>query len=61
VKATTTISGLSYSISDQIGRPVLSGILTSNDSSIDSNQLAQGIYFFKIDQFNNQVVKIIKR
>ena len=61
VKATATLSGLGYSISDQIGRPVLSGILTSSDSSIDSNQLAQGIYFLKIDQFNNQVVKIIKR
>jgi hypothetical protein len=61
VKATATLSGLGYSISDQIGRPVLSGILTSNESSIDSNQLAQGIYFLKIDQFNNQVVKIIKR
>ena len=61
VKATATISGLSYSISDQIGRPVLSGTITSNEFIINSNELAQGIYFLKIDQFNNQVVKIIKR
>jgi hypothetical protein len=61
VKSTANLSGLSYSISDQIGRPVLNGVLYSNDASIDSNQLAQGVYFLKINQFENQVFKIIKR
>jgi hypothetical protein len=61
VKSTSNLSGLSYSISDQIGRPVLNGVLSSNDTSIDSNQLAQGVYFLKINQVDNQVFKIIKQ
>jgi hypothetical protein len=61
VKLAANTTGLNYSISDQIGREILTGKLNPNETNIDSNQLAQGVYFIKIDQYKNQVVKIIKR
>lgn len=49
------ISGLTlsgdkrYSLSDSLGRPALSGVLTSESTQLDASQLAAGIYMLKVE------------
>jgi Secretion system C-terminal sorting domain len=52
--------GLIYTITDQTGRVLLTGNLTSEVSNINISKLSPGIYLFKLGEQNKRIVKIIK-
>ncbi len=52
--------GLKYFIIDQNGRSLLNGSILNEETNIDASQLANGIYFVKIGDHNQQSFKLIK-
>ncbi len=56
----SSLSKLSYSISDNTGRICLSGTLTLENKIIDLRNLAQGIYILRLENDMKQAYKIIK-
>ncbi len=50
-----------YFITDELGRTILSGKLSENQSSISIEQLPQGFYFLSFGNANTGTVKIIKQ
>lgn len=59
VKAGSGLVGSSYSVIDQLGRPVISGRLASETASIATDKLATGLYFFQVAG-SQMTVKFIK-
>jgi hypothetical protein len=60
VKIDANIIGASYVIYDQLGRSVLIGKLTDENSDIDIRVLPKGIYVFSLGN-NYKSIKIIKK
>jgi uncharacterized protein (DUF2249 family) len=52
--------GFIYSVSDEAGRQVLSGILNSPSTSVDISHLSSGIYFVQAGNLVKESVKIVK-
>ncbi len=50
-----------YTIANQLGQSVLSGILTQENNTVDVTTLTTGIYFFKSGENNSHTLKIIKQ
>jgi len=61
IKSTASISGSSYSITDQTGRMVLKGMLSDETTTIDITSLTNGIYFLKIGEKSQHTFKVIKQ
>ena len=60
VKGNISIDGSTYSITDQTGKLVLKGKLINQNGTIDISALANGIYFLRIGEKNQNVIKVIK-
>jgi hypothetical protein len=52
--------GSIYTITDQTGRILLTGKLTSEVSGINISELSPGMYLFKLGDQNKRIVKIMK-
>lgn len=61
VKAGSELVGSSYSVIDQLGRPIISGRLISESSSVAIDKLASGLYFFQVVGGNQMTVKFMKK
>jgi len=61
IQAATTHVGLTYRITDQTGRQVLSGRLNNNTTTVNISQLAAGIYFVQAGKLSKEIVKIVKQ
>ncbi len=59
--ADTKLLGMAYSIYDNTGKVVLSGKITSENTSIELGNLAAGIYMISIADNMKQTFKVIKR
>ena len=59
--ADTKLLGMAYSIYDNAGKVVLSGKITSENTSIELGNLAAGIYMLSIAENMSQTFKVIKR
>ena len=59
--ADTKLLGMAYSIYDNTGKVVLSGKITSENTSIELGNLSAGIYMLSIAENMSQTFKVIKR
>jgi hypothetical protein len=60
VKADTKLIGAVYNIYDNTGKVVLSGKINTENTSVDLEKLAAGIYLFSIGENVKQTFKVIK-
>jgi len=60
VKADVSLVGSVYTIFDNVGKVVLSGKITSENTIIELDNLSGGIYLFSIGGNMNQTFKVIK-
>ena len=60
IKADASLINSAYSIYDYTGKLILSGKLTSENSSIELTNLAQGIYMLTIGDSNKQTFKLVR-
>ncbi len=58
IKANDKSLGLSYTITDQMGRQILNGNLTSETTSVDISKLQTGVYFVKVGEGILEVFKL---
>jgi hypothetical protein len=61
IVSNTTTLNMPYSIFDNSGREVLKGQLSHTKSTLQIEKLASGIYFLKIENNLNEVLKFIKQ
>lgn len=61
IKANEQLQGSDFTIFDETGRVFKNGTLHSEETSLNINHLASGVYFFQVGQNKLQTVKIIKR
>ncbi|MEI6696657.1 MAG: T9SS type A sorting domain-containing protein [Bacteroidota bacterium] len=61
VQINTNLLGSTYTITDQIGKVVLSGKLNAEKSTIELSNLSGGIYLFSIGNNAKQTFKVIKK
>jgi hypothetical protein len=61
VQINQSLMGSSYTITNQIGKTVLSGKLNTEKSTIEIGNLSGGIYLFSIDNNAKQTFKVIKK
>lgn len=61
IKTNENSVGMKYVIADQLGRQFLNGTITNRETVIDINQLSTGVYFIKVGQNKNQVLKVVKK
>lgn len=60
IKSVDLLIGKNYSIFDQVGKVVATGVLSSENMIIPINNLSTGIYIMKIDGQNRQSFRIVK-
>lgn len=60
ISANEGLENNSYSISDQLGRVVLTGEISSESQIINIADLAKGVYFLKIGEGNQAMIKVVK-
>lgn len=60
VKADFKLVGESYSVYDNMGRVVLTGQITSQNTAIEMNSLSNGMYMFNIGNKIQHIISIIK-
>ena len=60
IKSVGSLLGKKYSIFDQVGRLVATGLLISDNMIIPINNLSSGVYLIKIDGVYKQAIKIVK-
>jgi hypothetical protein len=60
VKADATLLGSVYIVYDNTGKVVLSGKLNSEKTTLEIDNLSEGIYMFSIGENLNQTFKVIK-
>jgi len=61
VKSSLTLIGKEFSIYDQQGKVVKSGIITAEETEIDLSNLSEGVYLFKAGEEMQETFKIIKQ
>ena len=61
IKVKNTSLNKNYSVIDQLGRTVLSGKISSETTTINFNDLASGIYHFRLGNGNQLSINIIKK
>ena len=61
VKVDRAVLGMEYVITDNAGRTVKKGKLTTETSNIDIHSLAKGMYIFKVGEHANQSFKVVKK
>jgi hypothetical protein len=60
VKATLNTSGIPYTIIDDAGKQILTGKLVNTETTIITNQLAAGMYFFQTGSEKKQAFTVIR-
>ena len=60
VKADAKLLGSAYSLFDNAGRIVLSGLIISENTTVEIDNLSNGTYFFNIGQNMKQAFKVLK-
>ena len=60
IKSDAKLIGNVYSIYDNAGRVVLTGILKSENTTIELGNLSRGIYLFSVGENMKQTFKVIK-
>ncbi len=60
LKATTALSGLFYSITNQMGQQVIKGRLLNISTNINLSKLVAGIYYVQIADSHLESIKIVK-
>jgi hypothetical protein len=61
VKASLVLIGEEFTIYDQLGKAVKSGIITAEETEIDLSNLSEGVYLFKAGTEMQETFKIIKQ
>ena len=61
VKSSLELIGKEYIIYDQLGKEVMSGIITSEETEIDLSNISEGVYLFKVGTDMQESFKIIKQ
>lgn len=49
------IDGLNYKLYDLLGKEILSGDITSNQTEVDLNNLMPAVYFIKVFRYNSTI------
>jgi hypothetical protein len=60
VKSSLELIGKEFTIYDQLGKEVMSGIITSEETEIDLSNLSEGVYLFKAGTEMQETFKIFK-
>ena len=61
VKASLELIGKEFTIYDQLGKAVKSGVITAEETEIDLSNLSEGVYLFKAGTEMQETFKIIKQ
>ena len=61
IKASLELIGEEYIVYDQLGKAVMSGVITSEETEIDLSNLTEGVYLFKAGTEMQETFKIIKQ
>ena len=61
VKIIDSDFGSTYSVTNVLGKQVLSGQLDELTTTVDLSQLTSGIYFFQVGEYRRQSLKIVKK
>jgi len=61
VKSSLTLIGKEFTIYDQQGKAVKSGVITAEETEIDLSNLSEGVYLFKAGTEMQETFKIIKQ
>jgi uncharacterized protein YqkB len=61
VKSSLTLIGEEFTIYDQQGKVVKSGVITAEETEIDLSNLSEGVYLFKAGTEMQETFKIIKQ
>jgi hypothetical protein len=60
VKSSLALIGKEFTIYDQLGKEVMSGLVTSEDTEIDLSNISEGVYLFIVGRDMQETFKIIK-
>ena len=60
VKTDVKLIGSSYTVYDNMGKAVLTGIINAENTVVEVQNLSGGIYLFRVGENNQQIVKVIK-
>jgi hypothetical protein len=60
VKSSLELIGKEFTIYDQLGKEVMSGLITSEETEIDLSNISEGVYLFKAGTEMQETFKIIK-
>ena len=61
VKSSLELIGKEFTIYDQLGKEVMSGLITSEDTEIDLSNISEGVYLFKVGEEMQETFRIIKQ
>ena len=61
VKSSLELNGEEYIIYDQLGKEVMSGLITSEETEIDLSNIYEGVYLFKVGKEMQETFRIIKQ
>ena len=61
VSINTQLIGATYFISDLLGRKVMTGILNKENSTIELDNLSEGIYMLSIGNYTKQTFTLVKK
>ena len=61
VKSSLALIGKEFTIYDQLGKEVMSGIINSEETEIDLSNISEGVYLFKAGTEMQETFRIIKQ
>ena len=61
VKSSLELIGKEFTIYDQLGKEVMSGLITSEETEIDLSNISEGVYLFKVGEEMQDTFRIIKQ
>ena len=61
VKSSLALIGKEFTIYDQLGKEVMSGLITSEETEIDLSNISEGVYLFKAGTEMQETFRIIKQ
>jgi len=60
VKTDVKLIGFSYTVYDNMGKAVLTGIINDENTVVEVKNLSSGVYLFRVGENNQQIVKVVK-
>ena len=61
VKSSLELIGKEFTIYDQLGKEVMSGLITSEETEIDLSNISEGVYLFKAGTEMQETFRIVKQ